>query len=245
MPWKTDESGNFVKDDSGNPVFVMDGGEERNVDFPAMYASLSSANRESAERKERLREMEKQVKAWEGIDDIPAFIATARKDAEAVKAMTDQQRSSEEAATMRVQAATAPLEKRIAELEAERQKLAGQFHSSLIRNQFGTSKYVLDELASPALAQDLFARHFSVDDNGNIVAKDSAGNVIYDDKGPAGFDLALRKLVTDSPHRAFVLKGGVQSGSDARTGTPGAHVVDWQKLTATERLEKARAAGLK
>ena len=45
MPWKTDESGAFVKDDKGNPIFVQDGGEEKSVDFPAMSSALTKANR--------------------------------------------------------------------------------------------------------------------------------------------------------------------------------------------------------
>lgn len=248
MPWKKDENGAFVTDDKGNPIFTLDSGEERSVDYPAMSTALTEASRESAKRKDTIRQLETAAQAWKDIEDIPGFIATARKDADAVKAMGDKERTAEEAARARVQAATAPLEKEIADLKADRARVIEQFHTSTIHSQFGTSKYVLEELVSPAMAQELYAKHFSVGENGEIVGKDSAGNVIYDEKGPAGFEFALRQIVSASPYKSFVTKGSDKSGSGSASGVPngGAGGVktmrraDFEKLNPVDRMARMK-----
>ena len=244
MPWKTDESGAFVKDDKGNPIFVQDGGEEKSVDFPAMSSALTKANREAAERKEKIRALEAQVEAFKGIEDIPAFLEKAKKDAEAVAAFDDKQKNAEETTRVRIEAATAPLKKEIEELKATGADVLNRYHRTLIDAEFGTSKYVNTELINPAMAKDLFAKHFSVNEQGVIVAKDSGGNIVYDEKGPAGFDSALRTLVASSPYKDFVLKGNPANGSGAKAGGAGTHI-DWNKLSPAERLAKAREAGYK
>lgn len=240
MPWKMDDNGALILD-NGNPVFVLDGGEERSVDFPAMSTALTKANREAAERKDKIRSLEETAKVWAGIEDIPAFIAAAKRDAEAVKAMGDKERTAEEAARARVEAATTPLEKKIAEMQAEHVRMVEQYHASTIRSQFGTSKYVTEELVNPAMAQELFAKHFSVGENGEIVGKDSAGNVIYDEKGPAGFDFALRQIVNASPYKSFMTKGSDKSGSGSTSGIPGGGATNTENMTSVEKI----AAGLK
>lgn len=240
MPWKMDENGNFVKGEDGNPIAITDSGEERSVDYSAMSKKLSEVNRESAGRKERIRELEAQLKPLEGIEDVPSFIETARKNAEAVAAFNDKQRGAEEVTLARIKAATSPLEKKVAELEADRARIIDQYHASTIRSQFGSSKFVAEEIVSAAMAQELFAKHFSVDEKGNLVGKDSAGNVIYGENGPADFDTALREIVKTSPHKAYVLKGSPATGSGATQGTPGG-TVNTENMTSVQKI----AAGLK
>lgn len=242
MPWKKDDKGAYVEDEKGNPIFKLESGEERSVDYLAMSKALTDASRESATRKEQIRNLETAAKLWGDIQDIPGFISQAKKDAEAVKSMSDKEKDAEEAARARVLAATGPLEKKIADLEADKAKIIGQFHTSMICGQFGTSKYVADELVSAAIAQELFAKNFSVDENGSIVGKDSAGNVIYDESGPAGFDVALRKIVSASPHRAFIVKGSDKSGSGATpTGQNNGRQNNLENMSSVEKI----AAGLR
>lgn len=222
MPWKTDESGVFVKDDKGNPIFVYDGGEEKAVDVPAMSTALTKANREAAERKEKIRALESQVKAFEGIEDIQAFIAKAKKDADAVAAFDDKQKTAEETTRARIEAAVAPLNAKIKELETANAATLGSYHKALIDAQFGTSKYVNEELVNPAMVKELFARHFSVDATGRIVAKDGEGKDVYDQEGRvANFESALRLLVTASPYKQFLLKSNNASGSGIKPNNNG------------------------
>lgn len=237
MPWKKDEAGAFVVDDKGNPIFVQDGGEERSVDYSAMSKKLSEVNRESAGRKDRIRELEEQMKAWEGIENIPDFVSTAKNNAEAVAAFSDKERGAEEATQARIKAATTPLEAKVAELEADRARIVDQYHASTIRSQFGSSKFVTEELVSAAMAQELFAKHFSVDEEkGNLVGKDSTGNVIYGENGPADFDTALREIVKNSPHKAYVLKGSPANGSGTNPG--GGNSPTGQKTIRRSEFEK-------
>lgn len=236
MPWKKDEAGAFVVDDKGNPIFVLDGGEDRSVDYPAMSKKLSEVNRESAGRKDRIRDLEEQMKAWEGIENIPDFISTAKKNAESVAAFDDKQRGAEEVTLARIKAATSPLEKKVAELEADRARIVDQYHASTIRSQFGTSKFVTEELVSAAMAQELFSKHFSVDEQGKLVAKDSDGKVIFGENGPADFDTALREIVKNSPHKAYILKGSQANGSGANPG--GGNNPTGQKTIRRSEFEK-------
>lgn len=247
MPWKKDEAGAFVVDDKGNPIFVLDGGKEWSVDYPAMSKKLSEVNRESAGRKDRIRDLEEQMKAWEGIENVPDFISTAKKNAETVAAFNDKERGAEEATQARIKAATTPLEAKVAELEADRARIVDQYHASTIRSQFGSSKFVTEELVSAAMAQELFAKHFSVDEKGNLVGKDSTGNVIYGENGPADFDTALREIVKNSPHKAYVMKGSTATGSGANPGgnNPGAgqksmRRADFEKLDPVTKAARMR-----
>lgn len=244
MPWKVKEFGEFEVDGAGNPIFVLDSGEEKSVDYPAMASALTKANREAAERKEKLRANEEVLKKIKGIEDLPAFLEKAKKDAEAVAAFDDKQKSAEESARARVEAAVGPLNQKIKELETSYADALARYHRTLIDAEFGTSKYVNSELVSPVMAKDLFGRHFSVNEQGAIVATDTDGNIVYNEKGPADFDSALRTLVASSPYKDYVLKGNPASGSGAKTGNAGSHT-DWSKLTPAERLAKAREAGYK
>lgn len=243
MPWKMDENGNFVKGEDNNPIAITDSGEERSVDYSAMSKKLSEVNRESAGRKERIRELEAQLKPLEGIEDVPSFIETARKNAEAVAAFNDKERGAEEATQARIKAATTPLEAKVAELEADRARIVDQYHASTIRSQFGSSKFVIEELVSAAMAQELFAKHFSVDEKGQLVGKDSTGNVIYGENGPADFDTALREIVKNSPHKAYVLKGGSATGSGASAGAGGNYTgAKTMRRTEFEKLDPVTRA---
>lgn len=243
MPWKMDETGNLMKGEDGNPIAITENGEERSVDYSAMSKKLSEVNRESAGRKERIRELEAQLKPLEGIEDVPSFIETARKNAEAVAAFNDKERGAEEATQARIKAATTPLEAKVAELEADRARIVDQYHASTIRSQFGSSKFVIEELVSAAMAQELFAKHFSVDEKGQLVGKDSTGNVIYGENGPADFDTALREIVKNSPHKAYVLKGGSATGSGASAGAGGNYTgAKTMRRTEFEKLDPVTRA---
>lgn len=219
MPWKINpDTKAFELDTNGNPVFVLDGGEEKSVDYAAMSSALAKASREAAERKDRIRNLEAVTKQFEGIEDIPAFLAKARKDAETVAALDDKQKSLEENTRARIEAAVAPLNTKIKELEALNTATKTQLNAALIDGQFGSSKYVSEELVNAAMAKELFAKNFSVNDEGKIVATGSDGRVVYDQDGPAGFESALRQLVAASPYKDFVLKGNRANGSGANPG---------------------------
>ena len=237
MPWKKDEAGAFVVDDKGNPVFVLDGGEDRSVDYSAMSKKLSEVNRESAGRKDRIRELEAQLKPLEGIEDVPSFIETARKNAEAVAAFDDKQKGTEEAIRVRVDAAVSPLKKQIAELEAGKADVEKRLHNAMIDAQFSSSKYANENLISPAMAKALFAKNFSINSDGKLVAVGDDGFKVGED---GTFDSMLKELVTNSPFKTAIEKGSPATGSGATQGTPGG-TVNTKNMTSVQKI----AAGLK
>ncbi len=237
MPWKKDEAGAFVVDDKGNPVFVLDGGEDRSVDYSAMSKKLSEVNRESAGRKDRIRELEAQLKPLEGIEDVPSFIETARKNAEAVASFDDKQKGTEEAIRVRVDAAVSPLKKQIAELEAGKADVEKRLHNAMIDAQFSSSKYANENLISPAMAKALFAKNFSINSDGKLVAVGDDGFKVGED---GTFDSMLKELVTNSPFKTAIEKGSPATGSGATQGTPGG-TVNTKNMTSVQKI----AAGLK
>ncbi len=216
MPWKMDETGNLMKGEDGNPIAITENGEERSVDYSAMSKKLSEVNRESAGRKERIRELEAQLKPLEGIEDVPSFIETARRNAESVAAFDDKQKGTEEAIRVRVDAAVSPLKKQIAELEAGKADVEKRLHNAMIDAQFSSSKYANENLISPAMAKALFAKNFSIDSDGKLVAVGDDGFKVGED---GTFDSMLKDLVTNSPFKTAIEKGSPATGSGANTGS--------------------------
>jgi len=251
MPWKMDESGKaLVTDKDGNPIFVKDGGEEAPVNYPAMSAALARANSEAAERRTKLKDLEARLAPLADIEDIPAFLAAAKKDAETVKSLTDKEKDAEQATRARIDAAVAPLNQKIAELEKGKADAEARYHRTTIEGQFVGSKYVNEELVNVAMTQQLFASRFSVNDEGKIVGTDAKGEIIYDEQGVASFDNALRKMVAESPYKDFLVKGSPANGSGT---TPGGNNPSNQqnsatreavdKMTPVERAEFFRKGG--
>lgn len=223
MPWKVGENGEGIFE-NGAPVWVTDTGEEKAVaDYGATLKHISSLNKESADRKAKIREQEAVLKLFEGIEDIPAFIEKARRDEEAVASFDDAKKASEQNILARINAAVAPKDRKIAELEAGAQEFKNKWHRARIDAEFGLSKFVKEETVNPEMVKRLFAAFFSVDDDGKIIAKDETGKelVEYDGEGNVSFDAMLRHLVMSSPFKDNILIGTRASGSGGSSNTSG------------------------
>ena len=181
MPWKTDDNGTMVLTD-GNPVWIEEDGNEKVVNYSAMADSLRKANREAAERKAALRELEPLKAAVEGIEDLPGFVKTAKKNAELVAAMDAKVKQGEEDMQARIAAALKPVQDKLAESENARAELTSCYNAEKIGNAFAGSKYASEKLQSAALARELFARNFSVED-GELVARSATGEPLYNGEG--------------------------------------------------------------
>lgn len=245
MPWKTTEAGELARDDNGNPLFITDGGEEKSADYAALLKNLSTVTAESVERKKRLREMEERYRDLDGVDDIAAFVAAARRNADAVEAMSAKEKDAEAAAQARIDAATGPLKARIAEIEKARDDAVARWKAAQIESQFGLSAFVRDETVNPAMVKELFARHCEVTAEGNVEVRGMDGKVIFDESGPAGFESGMRALVAASPYRDILLKGARTSGSGSGQGTTGAGQNGTAKRYADCRTAEERAAWLR
>lgn len=245
MPWKTDDNGVMTLND-GNPVWLDEDGTEKIVNYPAMADSLRKANREAAERKAALRELEPLKAAVEGIEDLPEFVKMAKKNAELVAAMDEKARKGEEDIQARISAALKPVQEKLAESEKARADLTTRYNTEKIGNAFAGSKYASEKLQSAALARELFARHFSVED-GELVARNASGEPLYNGEGkPANFDEALAQLVAASPYQAMLTKGSTANGSGANPGISNGRVHktmsrgDFDKLNPAERMKAVK-----
>ena len=92
---------------------------------------------------------------------------------------------------MMLNPALKPVQDKLAESENARAELTSRYNMEKIGNAFAGSKYASEKLQSAALARELFARNFSVED-GELVARSATGEPLYNGEGkPANFDEAL------------------------------------------------------
>ena len=219
MPWKRDENDELVLNDNGDPIWVDEDGEKA-VDYQAMSAALSRANREAAERKGRLRELESRYEVVSHIDDLSGWHDLAAESMELLKELAEKGQSLEDHIRERIDAAVAALREQLAELEENRRRDRQALERRTIEAAFARSEFVRDRLVSAALAADLFAHYFIIDDEGRLVCQGLEDSVSPDGT-PLAFDEALARLVDRYPGRDFILKGGAGSGSGAAVGTAG------------------------
>lgn len=236
MPWK-EKDGVLEKDQNGNPVWVEDGGAEKPCDFVSMRDALTKANKEAAERRQTIAEHEKKLKLFEGIENLETFLSDAKKNAETVANLDKDKKSQEEVTRARIEAATAPLQKQLAELEKSKADLVSQFHKALIDSKFGTSEYVNKELVNPVMVKELFGKYFSVNKDGKVIAKDENGTVLWDEHGEAAFDNALRELVAKSQYKNYVTKSTDANGSGAQNNSNNkGQQTDTSNMTSTQKI---------
>ena len=116
-------------------------------------------------------------------------------------------------------ATTKQFQDQLAAATAERDKFKTELFGEKIGGAFARSKFIADKVAIPVdFLQAKLGRHFTVED-GKIVARDAAGNVINSSTkfgDPADFEEAISHLVMNDPARDQVLKGTGSTGSGAR-----------------------------
>ena len=217
MKLKLDENGHVVVSD-GKPVYVHDDGKEIPFDAPAAMQKINGLNAETKQHREAKEAAEAKLKAFDGIEDA----AAALKALETVKNLDDK-KLIDAGEAEKVKAETVKLyEEKLAAANADAEKIRSQFHAELVGGSFARSKVIAEKLAIPAdVAQAFFGRHFSVSEDGKIVAKDANGNEIFSRVTPgakAGFDEALESLIDAYPNKDSILKGSGASGSGATPG---------------------------
>ena|GEM_PF-2694238 len=221
MPWKVDEeSKSLAMDDKGNPIWLNDAGEEKSVDYSAMSKSLSDANREAAQRKDKIKALEDQLKPYEGIEDFPAFKIQAEKDRAIVAAMPEKEQAVEERIRLQVEAATKPLKDHVMQLQKDKAESDARLQRETIANAFTRSAFIADKIHSKARAAvtDIFAKQFSIDGEGKLVATGADGQIIYGESGPAEFEEAIARLLDSHPSKEMFLAGKDSDGGGAAPG---------------------------
>jgi hypothetical protein len=215
MPWKINDKNELAVDSNGNPIFITDSGEEKPADYVAMIKNMAAANGESAERKVKIRELEKKLDIFKDIDDIESWHKTALNALETVKSLPDKDKAIEDRLRAQVESATKPLQDEIAALKKAKLDADTKLKKETIANAFTRSSYVKDKLVDSGMASDLFSHYFDISEDGNLFATGSDGKVIYSSDGVAGFDDAMVKLVDNYPGKNYLLKGNNSVGSGA------------------------------
>lgn len=222
MKLKLDENGNVVVQD-GKPVYVYDDGKEVAYDVPAAVAKISSLNAEAKQHREAKEAAEGKLKAFEGIDDPKA----AKAALETVKNLDDKKLID----AGEVEKVKAEMRKtfdtQLVEAKSQSEKLQSQLHAELIGGSFARSKYAAEHLNLPSdVVQAFFGKHFSISDEGKIIAKYADGNEIFSRARPgerADFEEALEALVGAYPNKDAILKPSGTSGSGIGAGTGGSN----------------------
>lgn len=234
MKLKLDEKGNVVVQD-GKPVYVFDDGKDAPFDAPQAMQKISDLNNEAKQHRQAKEKAEADLKKFEGIEDpskaIQALKTIDNLDAKKLIDAGEAEKVKQEAIKV--------YEQKIAEEKARADKLQGQLHSELIGGSFARSKLVSEKLALPIdVAQAFFGKHFSIDENGAVLAKDTNGNEIFSRVNPgqrAGFDEALEFLVNAYPNKDSILKGNNASGGGSGANTHSASIFKRGQMSAEDK----------
>lgn len=224
----------------GKPVYEADG---KDIAFDAAQAldTAKSLRGEAQRHREAKEAAEASLKAYEGISDPEA----ARKALQTVQSL-DQKKLVDAGEIQKVRdEIAAEYRKQLAEKDEKLAKLDQTYKGEKLSAAFARSKFIAEKLAIPPdLAEAAFAKHFTFDDGGNLIAKDSQGVTITSKAsgGSASFDEALEALVGSYPNRDAILKGSGAAGGgahDARGhGTKIISQKDFDALSPKDRAAK-------
>jgi hypothetical protein len=221
----------------------VDGGFKTHDEINGLTSALNK------ERDAR-NQLEKQVKQFEGIKDP----AEALKALETIKNIDDKKLMD----AGKVDELKAEIQKAMQEKLDKKQEIIDQLqgtvkekektlHNELIGGRFARSEFIKEKLAIlPDFVEARFGRHFMINEDGKVVARDGDGKEIYSKENPgslADFDEALSILVDTHPDRDRIKKGSNATGAGFQGGKSGLYGVDWHKMSPTERLNAARKVG--
>jgi hypothetical protein len=234
----------------GKPVYVYENGQEIPFDAPATVGTITRLNGENKTFREQAQAAEDKLRHFEGIDDPEvarkAIETVANiKDGELVQAgkVEEIKAAARRAAEEQVAATNKAHAEELKKLREEHSSLMNEYHGEKIVGAFKGSKFVGEKtMLPPPAAQDVFGRHFKVENGGALVAYDKQGNKLFSRSRPgevADFEEAIELLVESYPYRDSILKGNPNGGGGTRNagGMPG---VDLSKLSPTERINAAR-----
>lgn len=192
---------------------------------------------------DRAEKAEKSLKAFDGID-----LEKAKSAIETVKNLDDK-KLIDAGEVERVKAeAKKVFDEQLAKAHAERDAIQQQFNTAMISGEFARSSFIKDKtILPPEIAQSYFAKHFSVNEQGQVVAKDTQGNPILSRTNAgeiASFDEAIELLVGTYSQKDTILKGSSASGAGAgQAGQGNATSFKRGEMTATQKHEYVQQHG--
>ena len=215
MPLKTVEieDKTYAEIEDGKPIYVNEDGEETAYDAEELAAKLTQANGEITTRRDELKEANDKIATFDGIEDPAAALAALKtvknlEDKQLVDAGEVEKVKSAAVAAVEERHATI-IKERYEPLEAERDDYRDRLHREMLGGRFARSKFIDEKMSIPVqMVQATFSNHFTIE-NGEVVARDTAGNQVFSKQNPgeiADFDEALQLIVEASPYREQILK---------------------------------------
>lgn len=252
MAWKKDDSGNFVVDAKGDPIWI-DGTEEKSVDYVAMSNKLKETSAESRTRKEKLREFEDKYALFKDIEDLGAWHKEALDAMEKLKNMPDQTKELEAQIAEKVAAATGNLKAQMAEKDkilGEKNQLitdqTNRLNTLLVKTAVQSSKKL--EEVNPkfrALIRRELERAGRVDKDGNVYFVDDANVKIMagEDAHDANTDEAIGEIIKKlgMDDKDFFLSPNNTQGSGGQPNPNAGHMGNTGKKFSEMTLQEKKA----
>lgn len=204
----------WKKDENGNLV-VVNGNPvwvtdegEKEVNYSETLSKLDSVTSESIGRRQEIKALKEEIEQLKSTDK------------------PDKSKLEEE------------LQKQLEEKDSVINQLKAEVNDIKLADAFKSSKFIQDNIAVPAeMLRATFGSAFSIED-GEIIAKDQSGNVIYSRENygkPATFEEAISTLVEQSSFKDQILKSSNNQGSGTNNGG-GKAVGKWDDYTESERV---------
>ncbi|MEI6207304.1 MAG: DUF6651 domain-containing protein [Desulfuromonadales bacterium] len=248
MAWKIDDKGSMVVQD-GNPVWIGDDGSEVAFDAKASIVSAASAKREAAESRTKLKEAEKKLESFTGIEDPDA----AKKALQFAQSMDGKKVMDDDSIKKLIENSVKPWQDKYAEQEKAADAYKNALYTEKVSKQFAASRFINEKtFMTPDAAEAMFGRYFKMEENGKVVAHDASGNPIYSTTKTgetADFEEAISTIFGGYQYKDRYLKGSGQSGSGSQQSNTGGNNsgaktisrAEFEKLTPAQQSEIAIA----
>jgi len=238
---KIDAKGIPAISPEGLPIWIdSDTNQEEAFDINELRSKIVELGRENKKRRETNKTLEQRLKVVEDIEDLPAFVQTAKT------AVEKEKKPNDEVLSLRQQWANEKL--------TYEQKLAQKqdlIQRTLVQSQFGASQFFTGSspktLLSPSVAHKLFGDKFKVEEEDGsmrVVALDNRGEPLYSKKNPealASFDEAMEQYLADPSFKDLVkFNGAPGSGS---SGGKSSLSVDGKTSQQVQAYQEAKASG--
>jgi hypothetical protein len=226
-------------------VLATDGEKTIDLDPIGLSSRVRALNGESMSHRRAREEAEARAARYSGIEDPEA----ALRALQTVQNL-DAKKLIDAGEVDNIKASIAQsYEAKVSEISKRAEAAENRLRAELIGGAFARSKFVSEKLTIPAaLLQSYYGARFEVGEDGNVMARDNRGNLIYSASGdPATFDEAIEILVKNDPHvkelmRGNGVKGTGAQGADGRgnTGEKTMTRTEFEALSPGDRANKMR-----
>jgi hypothetical protein len=233
MKFKLDENGRIVTE-NGVPIVIHDDGKEGPYD---VLAKIGELNSESASRRHKITEQEKELEAqkkaadaWKALGETPEAVKAKIEAAGKAGKGGDEELKKLREENASLSAQLEPMKSQVETLTQEKDTLSNDVFGLTVGNAFASSKFIAEKLRMPAdFVEARFGSNFKVETKDGarvIVPYYPDGKTPIFSKNPnnggqyASVDEALEILVGQHPRGQEMLKSG-GGGSGAGGGSEG------------------------